>query len=360
MIFRPRIGYGRNCRQEKDMFSVIMPVYNVEKYVGAAVQSIIDQTNPNWELIAVDDASTDNSLAVLEEYEAKDERIRVVRHPQNSGIAKAYQTGLEAARYDWVVVLDSDDTAFPDRLDQYAQAIAAQPDVIAWGGHGHFINEKGRLLFITDLGPKTHEEFYQLQAAGQPLMMLHSTFAFRRDIALKVGGYHNDFLVPDIDLMDRMADHGVMLTLSAPLAYYLVRSDSVTHSRFLEQSHHFRYLWDRRAAKNRNQELTYEQYQARHKAKPILQKLGERLGDIGRMHWRRAGIAYGERNFVGLATSLLIATVCNPAQVFSKITNQLRLRFQRLSSSRQLTTIAYLTSMQGVLLCERLGDRIFL
>lgn len=308
------------------MYSVIMPVYNVEKYVDAAVQSIIDQTNPNWELIAVDDASTDNSLAILRKYEAQDERIRVIANPQNMGLAQAYQTALEAARYDWVVVLDSDDRAFPDRLDQYAAAIAAMPEVIAWGGYGHFVNEKERLLFITELGPKTRDEFHKFQAAGQPLMMLHSTFAFRRDIALQVGGYHNDFLVPDIDLMDRMADHGVMLTIQAPLAYYLVRSDSVTHSRFLEQSHHFRYLWKRRAAKNKNQELTYEQFQAMHRQKSPLQRLGERLGDIGRMYWRKAGIAYGERNFVALAVNLVIAFVTNPAQVFTKVTNQLKMR----------------------------------
>ncbi len=90
------------------MISAIVPVYNTEKLVGRCIDSIIAQTYPNWELILVDDGSTDKSFSVLKEYETKDCRIKVI-HQENAGPGLARNKGIQNASGDYIVFVDSDD-----------------------------------------------------------------------------------------------------------------------------------------------------------------------------------------------------------------------------------------------------------
>lgn len=88
--------------------SVIIPVYNSEKYVRRCIDSVIAQTYQNWEMILVDDGSVDNSLAILQEYENKDTRVKVV-HQDNAGPGSARNTGIACATGEYIVFIDSDD-----------------------------------------------------------------------------------------------------------------------------------------------------------------------------------------------------------------------------------------------------------
>jgi len=95
--------------------SIVTPTYNREATLGRAVDSVLRQTYPDWELIIVDDGSTDGTDAVLAGY--PDERIRVVRHARNSGATAAKNTGLDQVRGEWFTILDSDDEMVPDALE---------------------------------------------------------------------------------------------------------------------------------------------------------------------------------------------------------------------------------------------------
>lgn len=105
-----------DIRGERMKISVIVPVYNSEKYVGRCVDSIIAQTYQNWELILVDDGSTDNSLSILQEYENHDSRIKVI-HQNNEGPGIARNTGIINAIGDYIVFVDSDDRISEDYFD---------------------------------------------------------------------------------------------------------------------------------------------------------------------------------------------------------------------------------------------------
>jgi teichuronic acid biosynthesis glycosyltransferase TuaG len=99
------------------LVSVIMPVYNAAGFVGAAIRSVKAQTCCDWELLAVDDASTDESRAIIEK-EAADERIRLIRRSCNRGVAAARNTGLAEAQGRYVAFLDSDDLWEPSKLEE--------------------------------------------------------------------------------------------------------------------------------------------------------------------------------------------------------------------------------------------------
>ena len=99
----------------RELVSIIAPVYNVEKYLREAVDSVCAQTYPNWELILVDDGSTDQSGIICDEYAKKDSRIRVF-HTENSGVSCARNMGIENAHGKWITFMDSDDFLHKDCL----------------------------------------------------------------------------------------------------------------------------------------------------------------------------------------------------------------------------------------------------
>ncbi len=103
---------------DNERVSVIMPVYNKERYLAEAVDSVCAQTVQDWELWLIDDRSTDRSLAIAEAYAAKDTRIRSVRMPVNGGAAAARNEGLSRAKGRYVAFLDADDLWLPQKLEK--------------------------------------------------------------------------------------------------------------------------------------------------------------------------------------------------------------------------------------------------
>lgn len=117
------------CQEGK--VSVIIPVYNDEKYIRHCVDSVIGQTYRDLEIILVDDASPDGSLAVCEEYAAKDNRVKVIRHEQNCGLSKSRETGYTQAAGEWICFMDHDDCMNP-RAVEYLMAHADEStDIVA-------------------------------------------------------------------------------------------------------------------------------------------------------------------------------------------------------------------------------------
>lgn len=91
------------------MVSCIIPVYNTEKYLPRCIESVLAQTFVDWEMLLIDDGSTDASGSICDEYAAKDERIRVF-HKENGGISSARNVGLNYAQGEWIFFVDSDDS----------------------------------------------------------------------------------------------------------------------------------------------------------------------------------------------------------------------------------------------------------
>lgn len=100
------------------LVSVIMPAYNTEKYIAEAIRSVMAQTYTNWELLVIDDASTDHTVDMARSLARTDPRITVICNPQNIGAARTRNRGLDLARGDWVALLDSDDLWHERKLEQ--------------------------------------------------------------------------------------------------------------------------------------------------------------------------------------------------------------------------------------------------
>ena len=123
--------------------SVIVPVYNAEKYLHRCIDSILAQTFSDFELLLIDDGSKDNSGRICDEYAAKDSRIRVF-HKKNGGVSSARNMGLDNAKGDWITFVDSDDWVKQD----YLYSMISQPDADLIMSSFDIIENFGKWLHI--------------------------------------------------------------------------------------------------------------------------------------------------------------------------------------------------------------------
>lgn len=105
--------------EEHPLVSVIMPCYNGEKFIGEAIESALNQTYKNWELIIVDDRSTDNSKKIIKQYYIADTRIQYIQHKKNKGIPSTRNTGIKISNGEYIAFLDQDDLWMKDKLDLF-------------------------------------------------------------------------------------------------------------------------------------------------------------------------------------------------------------------------------------------------
>ncbi len=123
--------------------SILIPAYNVEKYIARCLDSVIGQTFPDIEIIIVNDGSTDGTSSIIDEYAARDSRIRVVNHPENCGLMWVRKTSVEASTGDYLMFVDSDDEVTPDACEKlYSEAVRTGADIVV-AGHD-FIELDGR------------------------------------------------------------------------------------------------------------------------------------------------------------------------------------------------------------------------
>lgn len=140
----------------KPLVSVIMPAYNGEKYIGAAIESILNQTYGNWELIIIEDKSTDNTLDVIQKY--KDSRISLYLNPCNKGIAYSTNLGITQSKGKYIALLDDDDLATEHRLEWQTEFMEEHSEIDILGGRSVLIDAEGNFIKY-DLEPLRNPKF---------------------------------------------------------------------------------------------------------------------------------------------------------------------------------------------------------
>lgn len=130
-------------RKERLFVSVIMPAYNAERYIRQAIESVQSQTCDQWELLVIDDGSTDGTVGIVQAISEQDGRIHLIRNENNLGVARTRNVGLDAARGEMIALLDSDDYWYPEKLEkQLRLAQQTGADVIYCSYMMHYDDEK--------------------------------------------------------------------------------------------------------------------------------------------------------------------------------------------------------------------------
>lgn len=215
--------------------SVVMSVYNGEKYAPEAVESILAQTFRDFELIIIDDGSTDGTKALLENYATRDPRVRLISRP-NKGLTKTLNEGLGLARGEFIARMDADDVSLPTRFEKQVEFLWAHPDCVCVGARVLRVDPYGSPLSESD-HKLTHEEIdAQLIEQGLGWAITHPAAMMRRDAVQKVGGYREQFKTSqDLDLWLRLAEVGRLANLPEVLLKYRYHPESVGFTKFEEQ-----------------------------------------------------------------------------------------------------------------------------
>lgn len=207
--------------------SVIMPMYNAERYVVSAVHSVLREKNIPIELIVVDDGSTDGSFGNLQRIE--DNRLRLLRNP-GKGIASALNAGLAAAKGQIITRCDADDCYPADRLKTQVEWLMQNPDFAAVCGGYSVIDPNGSLVINFRCGTDAEEITNELQNG---ITRTHlCTFAIRAEALRSLGGFRPYFTTAeDIDLQLRLGDRFKVAYLPCNNYHYRLHDTSITHTK---------------------------------------------------------------------------------------------------------------------------------
>lgn len=141
--------------EKRPFISVVMPVYNVEKYLRQAIDSVLKQSFQDFELILVDDCSPDNCSAICEEYAQKERKIRVIHHVENQGLSMARNNGMELAQGRYIWFMDSDDCVDLDLFQEaYNSVEKNEAQVIVFGLVEEYFDEQGKLHHVHSIIPE--------------------------------------------------------------------------------------------------------------------------------------------------------------------------------------------------------------
>lgn len=205
-----------------NLISIITPVYNAGAYIEKTIKSVLVQTYANWEMLIVDDCSTDNTVRIIEQYCELDKRIKLIKHQQNKGVAAARNTALAESRGNFVAFLDSDDMWFPTKLEKQLDFMLANDYVLTYTAYQKILNNEIKGKIITVPSKMTHKSIFYNTAIACLTVMINRK---------KVGDFRMPLLnhTEDQCTWQSILERGyVAYGLNENLALYRVTSDSLT------------------------------------------------------------------------------------------------------------------------------------
>lgn len=208
------------------LISIAVPIYLTERYLPAALDSLLAQDYPHWEGLLWDDGGSDGCHAIAADYARRDPRFRLLGNGRNNGLGHALATAMADARGEYLGVLDSDDLLVPDTLSTMLAFMQSQPQLAMAYSQYMEMDEDGKLL---GLGRR-------LRTAYSPHRLLTEfmTFHFRllrADSYRAIGGFDASLLgSPDYDLCLRLSEHHPIAHVQKPLYHYRIRSSSISHA----------------------------------------------------------------------------------------------------------------------------------
>jgi glycosyltransferase involved in cell wall biosynthesis len=212
--------------------SIVLPVHNGEKYLAIALDSILKQTFTEWELIIINDASTDASFKIAEKYANNDERIMVINVSKQKALADVLNIGIESSKSSYIVRMDADDVMLPNRLEMQYKYMLSNPEVIVCGSAINLINVNGEFLRRRDYALRDNKLKRNIFLFSP---FAHPSVIIKKDALVEVGGYTSGLKgVEDIDLWFRLSGKGDFANIGEVLLEYRVNESSESLGRFYE------------------------------------------------------------------------------------------------------------------------------
>ncbi len=211
------------------LISVLLPVYNAERYIAQAVESVLGQTLEDFEFLIIDDGSTDGTLEILRRYERRDSRIRLWSRP-NEGLAETLNELIDASSGEFLARMDADDVSRPGRFARQVAYLRGHPETVLVGSRIRLIDLDGDPLceWCTE---EEHEALEGVFLRGKRhTTIAHPSIMMRREAVLKVGKYRDLRLLEEVDLYLRLGEIGRLANLPEVLLEYRIHDGNMSRA----------------------------------------------------------------------------------------------------------------------------------
>ncbi len=301
--------------------SVVVPVYNGSRFLSASLECLLKQTFRDFELLVIDDGSTDSSPEVIQGF--RDSRIRYIKQ-DNQGLCHALNRGIREASAAIIARNDQDDLSLPERLERQLCLLEKRPESVALFTH------------YTKFGARRGWSNVDKQGAAdaslvaiEPLRdgcLLGSTMMARTEALRRVGGYRQDcYPCDDYDLEMRLSQIGTVLLVREPLVKYRFHVSANTYPLFATMQNKSRWVEDCHQRRLKRQpELGFDDFM-RTRRLTLAESRRERRLDAAKLHMRVAGQRYLDGRDLAAICHLLASMALDPATVLRRAKRSLRL-----------------------------------
>ena len=213
---------------QKPLVSVLLPVYNGEKFLAQAIESILNQTLPDFELICINDGSTDKSLSILQKYAKKDKRIVILDNPKNMGMSASINHALPLTQGQYIARMDADDISLPFRFALQVAMLKANNNLVAVGCQEEIIDAKGQFVAFKYF-PTDPNSCYQTLANFMPIQppALMARASVLRQLRYDTKICPQD----DINIYFKLLKYGQISNVDQVAFRYRQIDSSLTHAR---------------------------------------------------------------------------------------------------------------------------------
>ena len=304
--------------------SVILPVYNQEKYIAEAIDSVLSQTYTDFEFLILDDGSTDNSAVIIREYAEKDSRIQAF-YEANAGKSAATNNLVSKAAGTWCAFMDADDVMLPDRLARQMAFHHDNPEIDASSSHCHYINQQGNMF-----GIQRHAHLKDVAACKRVLidneiiMCAFTALMTSKKAYVESGGLRPELVVcEDFEFFNRLIEKGfILVIMQEVLMKYRIHPSAVTVKKPMLIFDMITYVETCiKLRRSSRPEISFKEFMGTRENESWLSRLNRKRTNYSRIFFRNAGFTMMSKQYFSSLWQLSTALILSPEYVIKKVVN---------------------------------------
>ena len=312
----------------KPLVSILIPIFNGEKYILETLQSISRQTITNFEVIIINDGSTDHTSAIVQEYASADHRFRLFTR-DNQGMAASLNFAISVSLSDLIVRIDADDLMARNRLERQLAFLDENPSVSVASSYIYLINNKSKIIGKNQSKYTSMSEIYKTIDKCKPIGIPHPGVIAKKNVILEVGGYRGQFWpADDVDLWTRIVEFGGEILIQPEfLTFYRIHSSSVSVDSALKARKVYRWVsLCQKARVSGIKEPTLDEYESLRSREKFSRKLTMKLHDYSFLYYKKSASFYSSGHILRALLYFLGAFLLRPQYSLSHVFSRLKLK----------------------------------
>lgn len=301
--------------------SVVMPAYNAEKYLATAIESVLTQTCQDFEFIIIDDGSSDNTLKIINEFAARDKRIKVISH-ENMGMGNSLNKAIAKAEGEWIARIDADDMMMPERLERQLAFIHENEGIAVASSLVYYLDENDRVIGKNKSNIVSADDCKKYLKSNELIGFHHPAVIMSKAVFLEVGGYRPEFWpADDIDLWNRIVEKKhILLVQQEYLTKYRIHLSSVTISDSRKVRQRVRWLKSCMIQRrNGKKEPNWAGFLEAENNKSLWKKINQERKDLAKILYKKGTYFYSTKSYIKFIFTLMSAGFFQPGYLFSQL-----------------------------------------